>query len=214
MKGIWSVNSIGCLIKDVLPRSRLLQANRCSHFSSSPLACSCSASGHSYRPWRFNTSRIHPFWGHGWTLLRSPSGGPPVVPGWQEQPCQLHWQGPLRDGHLGFSGKLVLERTPGGTPHMWQWVPWRWATGGLMLAQQTCGPTYSVPRHLCCHVYLQSQTEECFRVRTWGRGDFLPFESVWGNWSDPDITAPKWACFQVAVALTSSPWLSFPLPSL
>ena len=58
-----SVNSIQCLCKDVLPRSRSLQANRCSHLSSSSLACSCSASGYSFRPWRFNSSRIHSFLG-------------------------------------------------------------------------------------------------------------------------------------------------------
>ena len=50
----------GAWIKDVLSRSRSLQANRCSHLSSSFLACSCSAPGHSARPWRFIASRIHP----------------------------------------------------------------------------------------------------------------------------------------------------------
>ena len=46
------------------------------------------------RPWRYNSSRIQPFWGHGWTLLRFPLGGPPVAPGWLEGPyLQLLWQG-------------------------------------------------------------------------------------------------------------------------
>ena len=35
----------------------------CSHLNSSSLACSCFTSGHSSRPWRFNSSRIHPLQG-------------------------------------------------------------------------------------------------------------------------------------------------------
>ena len=41
---------IQCLIKDVLPRSRLLWANRCSHLSSSFLACSVLLQGTSLGP--------------------------------------------------------------------------------------------------------------------------------------------------------------------
>ena len=40
----------------------------------------------------------------------------------------------------------------------------------------------------------------------------FPFESVQGSWSNPDITAPKWACFQVAVTLMSSPFVIIPIP--
>ena len=57
LKGIQSVTSIQCLIRVVLPRSRSLWANRCSHLSSSSLACSCSALGHSPRPWRSRPPR-------------------------------------------------------------------------------------------------------------------------------------------------------------
>ena len=32
----------------------------------------------------------------------------------------------------------------------------------------------------------------------------------WGSWSVPGITAPKWACFQVMVALNSSPFVIIP----
>ena len=32
----------------------------------------------------------------------------------------------------------------------------------------------------------------------------FPFEPVWGSWSDQNMTAPKWLCFQVADALASS----------
>ena len=39
----------------------------------------------------------------------------------------------------------------------------------------------------------------------------FPFKSVWNNWSDPDITALKWACLQVAVALMSSPFIIIPI---
>ena len=32
-----------------------------------------------------------------------------------------------------------------------------------------------------------------------------------GSWSNPDITAMKWTCFQVMVALTSSPFVIIPI---
>ena len=32
-----------------------------------------------------------------------------------------------------------------------------------------------------------------------------------GTWSDPDITALKWACFQDMAALTSSPFMIIPI---
>ena len=50
-----------CLIRAVLPRSRSLCANRCSHLSNSSQACFCSDSGHFVRPWRSKTSKTHPF---------------------------------------------------------------------------------------------------------------------------------------------------------
>ena len=46
-----------------IPRSKSLQANRCSHLTSGFLACSCSSLGHSSRPWRFSSSKIQSFWG-------------------------------------------------------------------------------------------------------------------------------------------------------
>ena len=52
LKGICSVSLILCLIRAVLPRSRSPCANRCSPWSSSSLACFCSDSVHSFRPWR------------------------------------------------------------------------------------------------------------------------------------------------------------------
>ena len=83
LKGIQSVTSIQCLIRAVQPRSRSLWANRCSHLSSSSVACSCSASGHSPGPWRSRASKIHLFWGLQVDPLRFLLGGPPVVLGWQ-----------------------------------------------------------------------------------------------------------------------------------
>ena len=60
LKGVCSVSLILCLIRAVLPRSRLLCTNRCSHLSSSSLAHFCSDSGHSFRPWRSKASKTHP----------------------------------------------------------------------------------------------------------------------------------------------------------
>ena len=74
LKGIQSVNSILCLMKDAFPWSRSLPANRCSHIVSSSLACFCSSSGQSSRPWRFNSSRFKSF-------PRFLSGGLPVAHG-------------------------------------------------------------------------------------------------------------------------------------
>ena len=34
---------------------------------------------------------------------------------------------------------------------------------------------------------------------------------LWDSWSDPDINAPKWACFKVMVALISSPFVIIPI---
>ena len=31
------------------------------------------------------------------------------------------------------------------------------------------------------------------------------FELVWGSWSDPDMTAWKWACLHIVVTFASSP---------
>ena len=62
LKGIWSVTSILCLIRAVLPRSRSLCTNRCFHLSSNSLACFCSDSGQSQRPWRSRASNPYPFW--------------------------------------------------------------------------------------------------------------------------------------------------------
>ena len=50
-------------MRDIFPRSKLLWANRCSHLTSSFLACSCSSLGHSSRPYRFSPSRIQSFQG-------------------------------------------------------------------------------------------------------------------------------------------------------
>ena len=60
LKGVCSVNLILCLIRAVLPRSWSLCANKCSHLSSSSLACFCSDSGHSFRPWRSKASKTQP----------------------------------------------------------------------------------------------------------------------------------------------------------
>ena len=60
LKGICLVSLILCLIREVLPRSRLLCTNRCSHLSSSSLSCFCSDSGHSFRPQRSKASKTYP----------------------------------------------------------------------------------------------------------------------------------------------------------
>ena len=39
----------------------------------------------------------------------------------------------------------------------------------------------------------------------------LPLAPSWGSWSNQDIAAVKWACFQVVVALTSSPIMIIPI---
>ena len=140
-----------------------------------------------------------PLVGYEQTLPRSPSRGPLVVPDWQEQPCKcLPWQGLLWVGHSGFSGKLVLERTLGVTPHRWQLVSQRWATGELMLVWKACGPTCSVPQ-LSATMYTNSPKwrdgnllsgpgrslsiiqaippGQC-RVRAWRGGNPLPHFSI------------------------------------
>ena len=61
LKGIWLVNSIRCLMRDVFARSKLLWTNRYSHLTSSFLACLCSSMGYSSRPQRFSSSRIQSF---------------------------------------------------------------------------------------------------------------------------------------------------------
>ena len=48
--------------------------NRCSHLSSSFLACSCSALGHSPRPWTSRISRSQPFGGLQVNLTKVSSG--------------------------------------------------------------------------------------------------------------------------------------------
>ena len=63
LKGVQSVTSILYLIRAVLPRSRSLCADSCSHLSSNSLACFCSDLGHSWRPWRSRAYKTHPFWG-------------------------------------------------------------------------------------------------------------------------------------------------------
>ena len=172
-----------------------------------------------------------PYGGHEQTLLRSPSGGPPSVPDWQGWPGQqLPFWGLLWGGHSGFLGKLVFENTPGENPHMWQLVPQRQATGGPHVgsaSMQTCMQCPQTPVLPCILmtpnggmvtfwvVWTGPQTSRQNPLdAVWsqhGEGvtsfsAFLsPFESVQGNWSDPDITTLKWACFQVAVALISSP---------
>ena len=60
LKGVWLVSLILCLIRAVLPRSRSLHANKCSHLSNNSLACFCSDSGHSFRPWRSRASKTQP----------------------------------------------------------------------------------------------------------------------------------------------------------
>ena len=60
LKGVCSINQILCLIRAVLPRSRSLCANKCSHLSSSSLTCVCYDSGHSFRPWRSKASKTQP----------------------------------------------------------------------------------------------------------------------------------------------------------
>ena len=78
LKGVWSVSLILCLIRAVLPRSRLLHANKCSHLSNNSLACFCSDSGHSFRPWRSRASKTQPL---GVFIVASVSS-----PGWVD-----HW---------------------------------------------------------------------------------------------------------------------------
>ena len=78
LKGICSVSLILCLIRAVLPRSRLLCRNRCSHLSSSSLAHFCSDSGHSFRPWRSKASKTHPFG----TFVMVPWAAPGQVDHW------------------------------------------------------------------------------------------------------------------------------------
>ena len=89
LKGVWSVSLILCLIRAVLPRSRSLCANKCSHLSSNSLACFCSDSGHSFRPWRSRASKTQPLGGFiVASLAVLVRHGPPVVPGWQGLPVQ------------------------------------------------------------------------------------------------------------------------------
>ena len=60
LNGVWSVSLILCLVRAVLPRSRLFCANKCSHLSKSSLASFYSDSGHSFRPWRSKASKTQP----------------------------------------------------------------------------------------------------------------------------------------------------------
>ena len=172
-----------------------LWANRCSHLSSSSLACCSSTSGHSAKPWRFNSFRIHPFWGlcmesPGASIRRTTNGT------WLARgTCQqLLWQGLLWDGHSGSSGKLALRRNLDVTCHMWQSVPWRQATGGLMLVSKHVDP-HIVSLDACTAMYanspkwgnsdplcgmdislniIQAKFAGCCRVRAWGGSAFLP----------------------------------------
>ena len=109
----------------------MLWANRCSHLSSSSLACSCSTSGHSSMSWRFNSSRIHPFQG--------PQADPPRVSigratggTWFTGATlpTVTLVGTLVEQALSPSGKLALRGNPGVTLLMWQLVPQRWAHAG------------------------------------------------------------------------------------
>ena len=174
---------------------------------------------------------------HRQTILRFPLGGPPVVPGWQKQPCQqLPCQGLLWHGYSGFSGRLVLERTPGVAPHKWQLVPWRWATGALCWLSKHMDQ-HAVSPNTCVIMYtngpkqrdgnllssvdrspniIQAEPPGLCRVRAWGGVVSVPtsqspFKSVRGSWSDPHVTVLKWACFQVAVALMSCPLVIIPI---
>ena len=63
---------------------------------------------------------------------------------------------------------------------------------------------------------IQTELLGCSRVRSCGESHpftaplslLAPFQ---GSWSDPGITALKWDCLQVVVALTSSPFMIIPI---
>ena len=112
LRGIWSVTSNLCFIRAVLPRSRSLWANRCSHLSSSSLDFSCSGLGHSLRLWRSRASKTHPFGDCYWIPWKPLLGGPPVALGWQGLLVQPQYlQGFLWNGCLSCTDRLVPSRT-------------------------------------------------------------------------------------------------------
>ena len=176
----------------------------------------CSASDHSSGSWRFNSSRIHPFWGPWVDSPRFPLGGPPMAPGWLE-------------------GTLPTIASVGSTIGMGNWVPHaNWHLGGTWVQLTICGSQYHVGGQLgtlwwinkhmdpltvsldaCAAMYasspeqgnidppcgmdvclniIQAKFPGCCRVGALGGGDFLPCFQFTG-WSDPDTTALKWGLF-------------------
>ena len=217
MKGIGSVNSIQCLIKDILPRCRLLWAHRCSRVSSNSLACTCSASGHSFRPWRFNASRIHPFCGP-WAAMPEASIGRPLgclisrgdlannglgrdFYGAGTQVSEADWYsgGPWVQFLIGSSwyhrGRQLVPHA--GSASMWTcmqcpWIfvlPWTLTipNGGMVTFWVVCtGPQTSSRQNPPDTVGLElGERVTSFPISP------SSFDIVQGNWSNPDIAAPK-----------------------
>ena len=80
----------------------------------------------------------------------------------------------------------------------------KWGNGDPL-----CG--VDMPLHI-----IQKEFLKCGMVGSdGGAAPFAAFPSpctlFQGSWSDPDITAPKSTCFQVAVALASSPFVIIPI---
>ena len=212
-------------------------SNRCSHLISSFLAWSCSSLDHSSRPLRFNSYKIQSFWGHRQTLPRLPLEEPLVAPGWLEWSYQWPpWWGLQWGRHSGSSNKMALERSLSVTLHMLWSVQWKWAVGAPCWLGKHMDP-YTLPSDICLAMNIdgpkwkngdapcgtdmpldivQREFLGCSRVRSCRGSDPLcsipiPLVPLQGSWSNPDITAPKWAYFQVMVSLTSSPFMIIPI---
>ena len=79
LEGHWICHLDPVLDQGCFAQVQVATGKWCSHLSSRFLALSCSAPGHSSRPWRFNASRIHPFY-KPWVNQPAPSiGRPPGV---------------------------------------------------------------------------------------------------------------------------------------
>ena len=216
-------------MKDVFPRSRLLQANRCSHLVSSSLSCPCSFSDQSSGPLRFHSSRIQSF--------QKPPAGPPEVSigrvtggTWLAGVTFLTLAGTI----MGWTPRFLrqISRTPGTTSHMWWLAQKRQAVGRPGLALWVHGPTYSALRYLAVNIYspkqrngdppcgmdvpldiaqaelpIHSGVRGCWRVCPLPEVPIL----LRGSWSDLNMTTLKLACQQVVVALASPPFMIIPI---
>ena len=205
LRGIQSVASIWCLIRVVLPRSRLLQANRCSHLSSSSLACSCSALGHSPRHCTSRASKSHPCWGLQVDPLRFLPEWPPVVLGWQTQAVQpLLWWGFWQNEHLNFANRWVPERTPDVTPYVavdttdaGKWGPGVGSTR-TWTHIHTESTKWGISNPLCSANWasdiVQAELLHIYSINPWGGRDHLLFHPNFisvGQLQQPRHDSPK-----------------------